>query len=369
MENKLIDLTIKGFKSIKNLPSFKLNPITVLIGQNGAGKSNFISFFRMLSYAIQSPSNLQTYVSKSGGASHILHDGSHVTREIEASMTLKTGLGLNHYCFRLVYAAGDTLIYTDEKYRFVKNDTIDNLNWIDLGAGHREPNIVKKARDGDKTAKVIYSLIRNLVIYQFHNTSETSRMRNKWGVGEDQFLKEDGGNIAPFLNRLKRMHPNSYNKITDTIRLILPFFADFEFRPEWNNLLLSWRERGTDHIFDASQAGDGMLRVIALVSLLLQPENYLPDILILDEPELGLHPFAINTISGLIKSISKTKQVIIATQSTPFVDCFSPDEIVIVDRKDRESCFSHVDQNKLAEWLKEYSLSELWDKNVIGGRP
>ena len=175
--------------------------------------------------------------------------------------------------------------------------------------------------------------------------------------------------MAPFLWRLKRQENKYYQRIIETTRLILPFFADFELEPEKGSLLLSWRERNSDRVFNASQAADGMLRIIALVTLLLQPERDLPGVLILDEPELGLHPYAINIIGGLIRSASIKTQVIVATQSMPLIDCFEPQNVVVVERQERESKFQRLDDKALRDWLKNYSLSELWEKNVIGGRP
>lgn len=205
--------------------------------------------------------------------------------------------------------------------------------------------------------------------HQFHNTSSTARIRGKWSKEDNRYLKEDAANIAPFLLRLKENESKRYFRIVETIRLILPFFADFELDVDDNSILLKWRERNCDRIFDASQAADGMLRAIALVTLLLQPERNLPDVLLLDEPELGLHPYAINVVGGLIRSVSTKTQVVVATQSMPLIDCFEPNDIVVVNRKDRESSFQRLDEKTLEDWLQEYSLSELWEKNVIGGRP
>jgi predicted ATPase len=133
--------------------------------------------------------------------------------------------------------------------------------------------------------------------------------------------------------------------------------------------MLQWRERRTDAIFSSYQASDGTLRAMALVALLLRPETELPDIIILDEPELGLHPYAMNIIAGLIQSISHRTQIIIATQSPFLIDCFQPEDIIVVERKNRESIFHRLEPEKLQDWLEDYSLSELWHKNVIGGRP
>lgn len=369
MRQRLKSITITGFKTIKKLPGFQPSDLTVLIGPNGAGKSNFISFFRLLSWALAPPGGLQEHVALMGGASALLHDGPAQTRDIEAVLVLETDAGENEYSLRLAYAGGDTLIYTDEKYRFSSFSLLSRAQWKTLGAGHREAALIGKAEGGDPTAKTILGLLRKIVVYQFHNTSSTARIRQKWNVEEGRWLKEDAGNLAPVLYRLSKDHPKYYQRILETIRLILPFFADFELQPQFDRLLLSWRERNSDQIFTANQAADGMLRILALVTLLQQPEFDLPDVVILDEPELGLHPYAIEVLAGLIRAASKTAQVILATQSVSLIDRFAPEEVVVVDRPGRDSRFRRLDGKELAEWLNEYTLSELWEKNVIGGRP
>ena len=239
----------------------------------------------------------------------------------------------------------------------------DNLN-----EPTSSPQLPVKA-ETDPTARFILSFLRRMIVHQFHNTSPTARMRTKWNIADGRYLKEDAGNIAAVLYRLMGANGRVYQRIVEHVRLILPYLSDFVLEPEYYNVLLSWREKNSDQVFDVSQASDGMLRAIALVTLLLQPEEDLPDVLILDEPELGLHPYAINVIGGLIKAVSTKTQVILATQSTALVDCFDPEDIVVVERKGRESVLRQQDAESLADWLEDYSLSELWEKNVIGGRP
>ncbi len=369
MSVRLKSVTIRGFKTIAALDEFSPRPLNVLIGPNGAGKSNFVSFFRLLSWMLAPPGGLQEYVARAGGASALLHDGPETTREIEARLTLETESGDNDYACRLAYAAGDTLIFTEEKFRFSDRSFETLAPWRSLDAGHREARLVAEAESGDTTARTILNLLRKCVVHQFHNTSLTSRMRQKWAAEDSRFLKEDGANLAPFLRRLQEDKPAYYRRIVETLRLLLPFFADFELETQNGKLLLQWREQGCDVVFDASQASDGMLRTMALVALLAQPPQDLPAVLILDEPELGLHPYAIEVVAGLIKTASQHTQVLVATQSAPLVDYFEPEDIVVVERRGRESVFQRLEGDALQEWLQDYSLSELWEKNVIGGRP
>ena len=133
MAQRLKSITLRGFKTIRELKDFQPGPVTVLIGPNGAGKSNFISFFRLLSWALVPPGQLQEHVAKLGGASAILHDGPERTHDIEAHLVLTTDVGENDYSFRLAYAAGDTFIYTEEKFRFSKSGRPTNAEWKILG--------------------------------------------------------------------------------------------------------------------------------------------------------------------------------------------------------------------------------------------
>lgn len=318
---------------------------------------------------IVSPGDLQVHVSSLGGANAILHDGAAVTPQIEAMLTIETDSGKNDFYFRLFHAAGDALIFAEEKIRFTRNDANRPGQWASLGGGHRETKLLEMADQGDVRAKIILYLLRRIKVFQFHNTSTTARMRSKWDVDDGRWLKEDAANIAPVLLRLKENAPRYYRHIVDTLRMIIPFFADFELEEEFGRVLLQWREQGSDLLFNASQASDGMLRAIALVALLGQPEDDLPEVLILDEPELGLHPYAISAIVGMLKSASRHVQVIVSTQSTTFIDLFEPEDIIVVDRIGRESVFTRLDSAQLRDWLDEYSISELWEKNVLGGRP
>lgn len=367
MRPRLTSITLGGFKTFRELQNFEPGSLTVLIGPNGAGKSNFISFFRMLSWALVPPGQLQTYIATLGGASTILHVGAAVTREIQATLVVTTDAGRNEYGFRLLHAAGDTLVFAEEWFRFRRPS--QDRPAPGLGAGHKESQLISKAEEGNPTARIILGMLRRIIVHQFHDTSPTSRIRNKWDKDDGRWLKEDAGNLAPFLYRLQNAEPRYYQRIVETIRLVLPFFATFELEPEYDRLLLRWRELGSDHVFSASQAADGMLRVMALVALLQQPERDLPDVLILDEPELGLHPYAIEILAGLLKSAATHVQVIVATQSVPLIDRFEPEDIVVADRSGGETAFRRLGAQELADWLGEYTLSELWEKNVLGGRP
>src|SRR2546425_5675693 len=226
---KLTNLDLEGFKSIRRLRGLRFEHLNVLIGANGAGKSNLISFFKLLNWMTPSPGSLQFHVARSGGANALLHDGAAVTPQISATLTFETEAGSNQYEMRLAHAAGDVLIFADERVRFSRGGAVTETIF---GSGHREASLIREAEQGNPTARTILRLLRRSVVYQFHDTSETARIRQKWRVDDDRFLKEDAANLAPFLHRLSLSRPRHYLRIVETIRQIAPFFADFVLDPE-----------------------------------------------------------------------------------------------------------------------------------------
>ncbi|RNL83703.1 chromosome segregation protein SMC [Sinomicrobium pectinilyticum] len=363
---KLKSFTIKGFKSIKAIESFKPKPINVLIGPNGSGKSNFISFFRFLSKMLDSDGKLQEYVSFLGGSNDILHDEASVTNSIDAYIEIETESGYNEYEFSLMFAKPDKLVFKKENYRHTEGKSVKKGDWISCGVGHEEPRLIELS---DKSALVTLNSLKKLVVYQFHNTSDTSAMRLKWSSADGRWLKQNGENLGSFLFRLQNEEKAYYQRIVRYLRLVLPFFDDFELYEEFGQVLLRWKEKGTNKIFNSGQASDGMLRSIALISLLAQNPKDLPTVLFLDEPELGLHPSAIDAVAGLIKAASTHCQVFIATQSISMVNNFELDDIVVIERKGRASEYTRPDAKALEVYLDEFSTGQIWEKNIIGGRP
>jgi len=365
-EIKLRSLSINGYKSIKSINDFIPKPLNILIGPNGSGKSNFISFFKFLSWMLNSDGKLQEHVAYLGGANDILHDGADVTKTIDAHIQIDTSAGTNEYMFSLMFAKPDNLVFKEEKYRFSSVSLPGESHWRSCGAGHPEAHLPQVS---NPTATTILGLLRKLIVYQFHNTSDTAPMRLKWSVSDGRWLRQNGENLGSFLYRLQKDEKPYYLRILKYIRLVLPFFDDFELYDEFGKILLRWKEKGTNKVFNAGQASDGMLRTIALISLLGQNPKDFPSVLFLDEPELGLHPTAIDTVAGLIKSASSNCQVFIATQSIGLVNNFELDDLVVIERKGRCSEYKRPDSEALEVYLEEFSTGQIWEKNIIGGRP
>jgi predicted ATPase len=360
---------LKGFKSIKAM-DLELRSLNVLIGANGAGKSNLVSFFKMVNEMMAG--RLQQYIGTSGRAQSLLHFGSKVTLQMEAQLEFEVDKGVDTYAMRLFHAAGDTLVFAEERLSYLETGYAEP-KLIPLGSGHEETRIGQEADKGEPTAKFFRYLLNHCRVYHFHDTSPTARIRQYGYVGDNRWLMPDAGNLAAFLLRLRDEDGGgAYQRIVSTIRLLAPFFADFDLEPSGVNkkdIILNWRDKGSDQVFGPHQLSDGTLRAMCLVALLLQPEDELPELIIVDEPELGLHPYALNVVAALFKKASHQTQVLISTQSSSFLDNFDPEDVVVVNREGEESCFTRPDAERLESWLDEYSLGEVWEKNVIGGGP
>jgi predicted ATPase len=362
---RLVSLDLHGFKSIKSLSNFEIGDMTVLIGPNGAGKSNLLGFFRLLQRMATPPGDLQLEIARLGGGNTLLHHGSRRTAGVDAAVVIE-GASRIRYSVRLLHVPEDTLVTYGETV--VLNPDGNDPILLYRGGG-RESVLANRAQSNPFVHELRHT-IQRIGLYHFQDTSPAARIRQRWRAADALELKDDAGNLAPFLLRLRRERPQHYDRIVANLRLTLAHFADFVLEPADNEtLLLLWREAGSDLVFGPSQASDGTLRLMALVTLLLQPANWLPPLLIVDEPELGLHPSAIHLVAGLLKAVSQHVQVIVATQSTALLDHFDPAEVVVVDRDDEGSHFRRLDSVRLQDWLAEYSMGELWEKNVLGGNP
>jgi len=361
-------IEINRYRSIKSF-SLKLETLNILIGPNGAGKSNFVSFFKLLNEMMGG--RLQEFIGRMGGSQSLLHFGPKITPQLEGQLTFEADAGTNWYNMRLFHAAGDTLVFAEESLKFQRLAHVSARD-VSLGAGHREARIGEEANTGELMAKVIRHLLNQCRVYHFHDTSPTAMARQFSYVQDNRWLMPDAGNLAAMLFLYREKARVVYNRIVSTVRKIMPEFGDFVLEPSRLNpnvIMLNWQKQGSDYLFGPHQISDGSLRAMAICTLFLQPEADLPDVIILDEPELGLHPHALEIVAGLIHAASSRTQVIAATQSQSFLNFFDPGEIITVETHDGGSVFRRLDSDELSDWLEDYSIGELWQRNVLGGGP
>ena len=208
-------------------------------------------------------------------------------------------------------------------------------------------------------------------VHHFQDTSANARVRHAQALRDNLSLKQDASNVAPFLRHLRERHPDHYRRIIEAVRLAVPFFGDFVYRKDpGENVELEWFDANDSNtVLGPRQLSDGTLRFICLATLLLQPTQLQPGLILIDEPELGLHPFAMVLLVEMLQHASDARQVIVSTQSADLVSELEPRDVVVVDRIDGASTFTRLDEGDLGDWLEDYALGDLWKMNIIGGRP
>ena len=361
-------ISIKGFKSIRAIEKLPLTAINVLIGANGSGKSNFIGAFAFL-HAIRE-ARLQDYVRRAGGADQVLHFGSRVSKHAFFHVSFRKEV--NQYQIDLQPTADDSLFVANEVVAFWQKGKFAQpyTQGVEPLEGGREAGI------SNSKATRISSWVRQRLglfrLYHVHDTSTSSPMRKTSQLDDNDFLRPDASNLAAFLFLLQENHAAELELIRRTVQRVTPFFDNFLLRPDSINeetIRLAWKHKDSDQYFGASALSDGTLRFIALATLFLQPLSFRPAVIVIDEPELGLHPLAITMLAALVKQASTETQVILSTQSALLLDHFQPEDVLVAERVDNGTQLNRVDSSQLTEWLEDYSLGQLWEKNELGGRP
>lgn len=355
-------IEIEGYKSIKSL-EIDLRPINILLGGNGVGKSNFISIFSLIQNIYNQ--NFQNYVQKKGGPDSLLHFGRKTTDAISLAIFFKDQLNYeNKFLVELELGHNNLFIKSiSTGYKW-------SSGWKEI---EYERNVSESKFSGIKGTQAPYvnKRLKEFDVYHFHDTSDTSPIKRMADLNDNHYLKRDGSNLAAFLYYLKEKEPKHFKRIELMIKSIAPFFDRFDLEPNLlneNKIELEWKERGyPNNYFNAYHLSDGTLRFICLATLLMQPNP--PETIIIDEPELGLHPVAINKLAAMVRKASEKVQVILSTQSTNLIDNFDPEDIIVTDRTEGGSVFKRLKAEELSTWMGEYTLGDLWGQNKLGAQP
>jgi predicted ATPase len=351
-------LKIEGYKSIQSL-EIEFSNINIIIGANGVGKSNFINFFNFVKKIIDK--ELEFYTAQSAGVNKLLYFGKKITNQLNFDLKFPP----NRYSVSLIPTDDDKFIFLNE------STYIDSSNEVYLqNKGNKESKLPLYEPDGYGVNQYVLHYIKDWKVYHFHDTSKNSPMKQPCRIDDYYSFDINGGNLPAFLYSIKNNNPSSYKKMVRTIQKIAPFFHDFILEPDIINkdmIKLRWKHKGNDLYFDANDLSDGTIRFICLITLFLQPN--LPRIILLDEPELGLHPFALNILASVFRVVSQKTQIIASTQSSTFADYFDIEDIIIADSIDNTTKFKRLDKEKYQDWLDEYSIGEMWQKNLIGANP
>lgn len=381
MENKrfkLKSVTVSGYRSYSSdrEMTIDLGDVNLIIGANGAGKSNFISFLEMISY--MATDGLSQFVGRNGFARSLIYYG-HFRASVSGRFQFGDGISEDIYSFAMEPAADGSLFISSETVLWRKNrEDKDIKPFVREFHGMGTTSALIGEENENRTAKVVLSYLRSFRVFHFNDSSINSAMRSPCYINDNRYLRSNAGNLAAFLYAMGQESGTRpyYQRIIRAIRSVMPRFDDFVLNPITYEgadarITLDWREKGSDEIFGPYQFSDGTIRFIALAALLLQPEEKLPKVIIIDEPELGLHPYAIHQLAALIRQASKFSQIIVSTQSAEMLNEFDVNDVIVAeyDEQLHSSSLNRLSEEKLQNWLEEYSLSELWSKNIIGGTP
>jgi predicted ATPase len=370
----IYSISIQNFKSIRDSGPIEIKPLNVLIGPNGVGKSNFIGFFKFLNVLFDR--QLQNHIARKGRADGFLYFGRR-SKFIsgEVIFTNDENKISNKYRFKLEPDQSNSLFFSEEYsiYNVRTQTSVDSVLWnekrINYG-GTPESNL---PIDSSTRTQFLRDFFRSFKVFHFHDTSDSSKLKGFCNTTDYEYLIEDGSNLPAFLYKMQETSPKDFKILEFTIKSIAPFIDSLYLRPDAinpNQIELRWREKGHDNLFNAYSLSDGTLRFICLCTLLLQPKP--PKTIIIDEPELGLHPAAIIKLGAMLKNASEKAQIIISTQSINLLDQFSAEDILVVEREDDQTTFKRLNSDDLVNWLDEYSdysMGDLWRKNVLGGTP
>lgn len=368
---RLTSLEIRGFKSISynNPMTLHFGDVNILLGANGAGKSNVVSFFKMLGFMMSG--KFQQYVAETGTSQMFLHYGAKKTPALSATLRFDSIQGsYDVYSFCLSNAVPNRLIISSEEIQWKSRTSSKNTPGLrQLKSDFNESALVSVTEKAERT---IHNLVGGCKVYQFSDSSMTSPMRQASTVESAHYLQSEANNLASFLYYLKNNYRESYDRVVSYVRDVVPQFHDFYLEPERGYISLKWIDTSAnDYVLSPYQFSDGSIRFIALATLLLQPKETMPWVIIVDEPELGLHPYAIDCLTNIIKDASLHSQIIIATQSPALIDGFSANDVTIIERDpETQSSVAHkLNEDDYKAWIEEYTLSELWNKNILGGQP
>ncbi len=355
-------ITVKGFKSIR-CQSLKLGDLNVMIGANGAGKSNFVEVFQFLQEVVAQ--NLQEYSVINGGADTLLFMGRRNTPQAEFKLDFvrEAGSTARSYELQVMGTRNNQLAIQQETAYYHAYEHYPRPYHHSVSQATFESSL----KDDDHvTAKEILRYMKSYWLYHFHDTSHVASVRTQCKIHDNHYLKPQAENLAAFLYGLQETQPIEFDLIQTLVRQIAPFFEAFQLEPQRLNpnfIRLEWKERYSRKILDAMSMSDGTLRFICLSALLLQPDP--PPLVLLDEPELGLHPHAIGTLAGMLRSASQKIQLVVATQSVTLVNQLSPADVWCVDRVEGACVFHHLKDRDFGDWLEDYALGDLWEKNLM----
>ena len=334
-----------------------LEPLNVLIGANGSGKSNLLEAIALLRSA---PSDLTEPIARRGGPDEFFWKGPDASYRlhIEAVVDFLQDRAVRHSLS--VARSGGRIA--------VAAETVD---------GFKIEPLSKISRSPKPEASILQIAVPQTEPWHLKEQYEALRLYRNWSFGPDaplrapsgahgrsDFLDEGGGNLALVLSQFYGDHKQA---LLDALRSLYEGIVDFRCPVTGGTVGLFLEEKGNRAI-PATLLSDGTLRYLCLLAVLLHPKP--PPLICIEEPELGLHPDLLPTLSDLMREASQRSQLVVTTHSDVIVDTLTdqPESVVICEKHDGETEMRRLDKADLSKWLKDYSLGNLWMDGELGGK-
>lgn len=351
------EVTIQGFRSLREVSKLKLTRLSVLAGLNGTGKSNVLRFFELLS-EFQSRKTQHCLRQRTFENDKIFNRINDTVCLIQSIIFIKSAEGHYDYRFTLKQDHSNAPQLLEEAYRHVDTLQSQTAEW-------KMPPVLASGslpqECSDSAVRTIRHLFRHCFLYWFPGALDSATIYQRCDIQDCMRLRPNGSNLAAILYDLHENDYARYRLIGDQIRRVVPAFEEFVFEPAGDTVGLCWKSRGIDKVFTSTHTSNSTLRLFCLVTLLNLPDDRLPALLLLDEPDSGLHPHAVRLIGSMIRRVSEKHQVILTTQSPCLVDCFDLESLLIADYRNGETILKNIDKAKYREWLDNgYRPSDIW---------
>lgn len=338
-------VSIENFKSIKNLKELELENINILIGPHGSGKSNFLFFFEMVGKFTEC--SFQHYVIEQGGAKALTNNSTTPSPNIQGKITFQEG----EYTFTLSPDKDNCLTFAKEKIVFYK----DQKTWTPTKDTENETyeSFLRQKRSNELFVKQLSQTFQTYRVYNFNDTSFSAKVRKPCNINDNRYFRTNGENLVAILYLMKKRYRANYDRLLYLFQYVLPSFDDFKFiindkNPEF--IRLQWKTKNTNYM-DIAYMPDGCLKILCLLTLFLQPTDFMPKTLFIDNLDTGISPRIIKMITMLIKEISSNTQIIAVAYSPEIINIFKHDCIITTEFKKGQSHFKRLDSSHLTNWL------------------
>lgn len=390
------EITLQNFYSFQNTTIRLKQDHNLLIGINGSGKSNLLRAFRLLKEGMAGTGLKKHILNHLGGFDNIFFKGKTENQAISIRYVFDTQMITN---FSKGFRFTDDMIYqitlskVPSTQNYAVSEKISNTKgfiYLDFenGMGH----LTEKVDTDHKTRLVRYQdfdpqelvlgeisdsdryfalttlkkAIREMVVYDYFDTTPKSPIRKPMLPTSEKKLAEDGTNLPQILNTIKINHKTHYRKIAEMLNEVNPNFVGFDFNMIGGNIELMLDERDLQSSIHVSNISDGTLRYLCLLAILYNPER--GNLVCIDEPEVGLHPDMILNIANAIKEAAEQSTILISTHSDNLLNYFEIEDISVFEKDENNATqVQTYTQEQFADWYDEFSVGKMWKQGDFGG--